>query len=417
MKLFNGDSKKLLDGFMESSSINCLTLEANEITEIAPGAFKFLPNLFYLNLARNFIPTSNLFSFDSHAKLESLILDENLGKGTLEIKSHFPNLQYLYFRKNGIVNLTREIGEKLPNLRQLYLSDNVIEEIDVLPKLTHLHLERNLMKKFNATKTKNLEFLQLDGNKIKVICNTYCHGFSLSLNGATNLQYLSLSANDINDIEADSFDDTINLLNLNLSNNKLQHIRKGTFHSLKKLLNLSISQNYLTTLPDFSTLQNLRELNLNCNKLETIPGGEFRNLAYLKTLSLSGNLLKTIEIESFGNLMSLENLDLSQNKLQQLPINWLTGVEELETLNLRGNCFANFASLSLGYMESLKVIFLQNNPMRYVNTRYMSNFPKNVAIYLENEDHEKCSDLKANETIVKNQFVQSGKIPFVEKIN
>lgn len=414
LKLSNTNSKKLIDSFMDSLFINCLNLESNEITEISPGAFKKLPNLFLLNLANNSLPTTNLISFDSHPKLRTLIVDQNLidkKNSTLRIKSKFSNLQHFYSRQNGIATLSLDIGEKLPNLTHLYLDDNLIKEINIFPpKLTHLWLSNNYFKKFNATQLKMIKFLQLEGNQIKIICNSYCHEFSLSLAMVKNLQTLILSHNEINDIEPDSFDDTINLLNLDLSHNKLQIIRKGCFNFLKNLQNLSLNNNFLQKLPNFSTLQNLRQLNISENKIEKIEMNEFKNFAYLKQLSLSGNLLKTIEMNSFENLMALENLDLSMNKLQHLPINWLTGVENLESLDLRGNCFQNFASLSLDYMESLKLIFLQNNPLLFMNTKIMANFPKSVTIYLKNDNNVNCffNNTKSHEL--------SGKIPSVLKI-
>ena len=426
--------EKINDGFMDSPYLNCLNLEENHITEISPNAFKFLPNLYYLSLARNSIPTSKLFSFNGHFQIKTLILDENIYDKrdcnlTMIDKSYFPSLENLYLRKNKICNFTGNLKKHMPRLTHLYLTENNIESIEFseMPTtLTHIYLEENSIIKFNATMIKNIEFLALDENKIQMICNTYCHEFSLSLNRATNLKYLSLHGNDVIFVEPDAFDDTINLISLDLSKNKIATIRKGTFNSVTKLQNLSLSNNILKTMPDLSLLKSLQSLNLSDNKLEIVSTGEFGNLFMLKILSLSNNLLTNLEVESFGNLISLEELYLSNNKLYHLPTNWLTASEKLRILDLRGNCFADLRSLSLGNMESLEVIFLQKNPVKYVNTGSFFNLPRNMSIYLEDEYRMECS------RIVKSKGLDSGsgvsitkglstnftnRTPFVERVH
>lgn len=419
LKLSTNESKVLIDGFMDSPFINCLTLQGNKLTEISPGAFKLLPNLYFLNLAENSL--SNFITFDSHLQLKTLIIDENKVKiSHLSLKSKFPKLQHVYLRKNGIVNITREFGENLPNLTHLYLSDNLVEKIENFPrKLKNLFLDGNKLVKFNATSIENIETLVLDRNFLQIICNTYCHENSLSLNNVKYLKNLSISENNVNDLEPDSFDDILRLENLDLSKNKLELIRKGTFNSLRKLKKLSLNNNKLQTLPNLSSLENIETLNIDFNRIEKISAGEFKNFPYLTTLSLRGNLLKTIEIDSFCNLMALENLDLSLNKLEHLPINWLTGVENLETLDLSGNCFQNFSSLSLGFMDSLRIILLKNNPIKFLTTKtMMANFPKTVTIFLENKYETKCpNNTKIQElNVAGNSFRKMEKIPFVKKI-
>ena len=386
---------------MDSQALNCLNLEGNQITKISPEAFKLLPNIYYLNLARNLIPTSKLMSFNGHMHLKTLILDENMLDKKycdLRIQFYFLNLENLYLRNDGICNISPNLKTNLPKLSHLYLTQNKIqgelEVFDNMPStLTHLYLEKNLIRRFNTTMIKNIEFLALDDNKIQIICNTYCHKFSLSLNSATNLKYLSVSGNDIIGVEPDAFDDTFNLKSLNLSNNKIQIIRKGSFNSLTKLQYLSINNNFLKTIPDLSSLTSLQILNLSNNKIEIIPTREFGNLSMLKVLSLSNNSLRAVGVESFANLMYLEKLDLSNNKLNHLPINWLTASDKLRVLDLRGNCFTEFKSLSLGNMKSLEIIFLQKNPLNYVNTGSLVNLPRNVSLYLENEYTLQCSKI------------------------
>lgn len=415
---------------MESAYLNCLDLEDNYIREISPEAFQFLPNLYYLNLARNLIPTSKLFSFNKHIHIKTLILDKNNHERkdcnlTID-RAYFPSLENLYLRRNGICNMTVNLKKNMASLTHLYLTQNNIQNIEFLDmpaSLTHIYLEKNSIRKFNAMMIRNIKFLALDENKIEIICNTYCHEFSLSLNSATNLKYLSLSGNCVIDVEPDSFDDTLNLTNLDLSHNKIDTIRKGTFNSITKLQNLSLSYNILKTMPDLSLLTNLQRLNLSDNELEIVPTGQFGKLFMLKILSLSNNLLKNLEMESFGNLISLEELYLANNKLKHLPINWITASDKLRILDLRGNCFTDFRSLSLGNMESLEVIFLQKNPVKYVNTGSLFNLPKNVSIYLDNEYKVQCSKIEESKGLGNGSAVSitkglsTNRTPTVERVD
>lgn len=231
-----------------------MNLSNNNILSVSPTAFELLPNLTYLNLANNRVSFPEFRFNVKNNKLKTLVLDNNhVGdqNSVVHFQDTFSNIEHLYLRQNRLQSFSNT--NIFLNLRHLYLSDNIIISVDKIigetPRLTltHLHLERNAIRHVNVTTFCNLEYLALDGNRIENLCNQYCHNSWLSLNRMNKLKHLSLSGNQITEIESDSFLETSNLISLDLSNNKITTIRKDTFKSLSMLEVLSLSANHLTT--------------------------------------------------------------------------------------------------------------------------------------------------------------------------
>lgn len=85
-----------------------------------------------------------------------------------------PDIQYLCLSKNNISNINFFINFKAPSLVKLDLSDNIIQKIDILGKVSYplknLDLSNNKIKDINIFKKesifKNLQFLLLKNNNI-----------------------------------------------------------------------------------------------------------------------------------------------------------------------------------------------------------------------------------------------------------
>ena len=113
-----------------------------------------------------------------------------------------------------------------------------------------------------------------------------------------------------------SYDDYItyltNLKMLSLSNNELTNLEG--ISNLTNLEYLDLGKNNLTSLPEaISNLTNLGVLNLANNELTSIPEG-ISNLTNLTWLYLSSNNLTTLP-EGISNLTNLKELNLFNNKL------------------------------------------------------------------------------------------------------
>ena len=391
--------QRINERFINNSRIICLDLSNNNIISVSPEALELLPNLTYLNLANNQIRLSEFTLSIINYKLKTLILDNNEVNQNLAVslQDFFPNVEHIYIRKNNLIGFSE--ANIFLNVRHLYLSDNNIASAYNIfgetphTKLTHLYLERNSLRSFNGTTLYNLKYLALDGNRIENLCNQYCHHSWLSLNNMTKLKHLSLSGNQISEIESDSFVETSNLINLDLSDNKITTIRRDTLRPLTMLQVLSLSGNQFITLPDFSPLSNIQQLNLDRNNLLRIPAGTFSNFSVLKNLSLSDNKISNVEKHAFFNLISLEELYLSNNKIENLPEEWMSPQSRLRILSVKDNGFTNFKNLSLENAESLEHLFLERNAIEILNVAYFSNLSEYVSIHIENQS-KKASFMK-----------------------
>ena len=97
------------------------------------------------------------------------------------------------------------------------------------------------------------------------------------LRGLQSLQKLSLSDNNITDIESYSFSPLTECIQLWLKNNKLTQIRMGMFAGLDSLEALILTKNLIYDIEDgsFANLKQLRRLFLNENELTFLDKNAF----------------------------------------------------------------------------------------------------------------------------------------------
>lgn len=380
-----------------SDRLTCLSLRDCQIEEIRYGSFENIADLSYLDLSKNRIQFCDLLSFGGHGNLRTLIVDEN---GEIVVNAHrgltidradfFPRLEHLYMRKNSLTHLRISIGRHFPVLTHLYLSDNLLtseslNQLTNIPSsLTHLHLERNRIRRVESPIMRNLRYVFIDGNAIGAICGTNCYENCIDLRGATELRFLSLSQNEISRVASDSFVDTWNLRSLNLDHNNLDSIAIGTLDRLRQLEDFSSSHNRLRYLPDFRDTSMLTSLIANHNHIERIGTDAFRNLDQLKWLSLNNNRLSIIEAGAFRCLRSLEELDLSNNDLSYLPPLWIDSETPLRTLDLRNNRFTTYDHFYLHNSLSLNDLYIQGNPLTRLISPTCSTFISHVSVHVDN---------------------------------
>ena len=226
----------------------------------------------------------------------------------------------------------------LTALKELDLSGNVISTIDtnVFDNLTHLrtlNLNQNAItfvtvRHIIAT-LPQLETLRLDGNQLQ----------SLSIEGNSSLQYLSLSHNQLS--VCPDLSTLPNLTYLDLSHNRITVIDSASFNMLTQLRWLSIASNAVTNIGigAFCNCSQLEELHLTLlDNLMHINNETFTGLTALLTLNVSHNKnLRYIHAEALTCLMSLQTLDLSYNALSSLHKSTLQGLTRLHTVTLHHN--------------------------------------------------------------------------------
>ncbi|XP_050516223.1 leucine-rich repeat transmembrane neuronal protein 3-like [Diabrotica virgifera virgifera] len=203
-------------------------------------------------------------------------------------------------------------------LRQLYLPENNISIIDddafdFMSALTHLYLNNNKLKSFNAyiiTAGFNIKYLDLGYNSFEGMMDTALY----------NLKSLTY---------------------LNLDGNKFKNISMGKLiNNVESVKEVSMAKNLLTRITNefFDPLINLEVLNLAFNKISYI-GGAFLFMENLKTLILSHNYLT--RFDKFDIPLKrpslLKNLAIDYNQLMFLSWEVLDAMPLLSKIAIYGN--------------------------------------------------------------------------------
>ncbi|XP_011882246.1 PREDICTED: toll-like receptor 9 isoform X2 [Vollenhovia emeryi] len=268
------------------SALITLNLAGNPLKNIQTPVSKTLRSLDMSDCVLNYLYPD---TFSGFPELEELRLVNN---PTLVYSTRHSTLQHLKLKKLDVsrCNLDRPGLHGLPLLTQARLSRNTIR---ILPdriftknkQLTHVYVNANNLERINAS----------------------------TFEGLMKLQVLDLSANNLGEIHTSAFRDNIDLRLLNLSYNSLHR-----FPDLSSLVTtLDLSFNLINRLkPDsLEEMPRIRSLNLKDNHLQSLPRG--LNSRTLKVLDLQRNRLVELHNDSFAKLPSLQKIDLSGNRLTE----------------------------------------------------------------------------------------------------
>lgn len=149
-----------------------------------------------------------------------------------------------------------------------------------------------------------------------------------------NLEYLNLSGNKFETIPI-ALGDLENLIEINFDHNKLIEINNiGLLNSLERI---SLNANYINKFPNnIQGLKNLKKINLSNNKLSEFPV-ELCKLVSIKSINISNNKIDFVPSD-IKKLKNLEYLNLSKTNLKKFPSE-LKGLSKLKELHLSGNNF------------------------------------------------------------------------------
>ncbi|XP_078621317.1 uncharacterized protein LOC144887792 [Branchiostoma floridae x Branchiostoma japonicum] len=149
-------------------------------------------------------------------------------------------------------------------------------------------LEQGILAEFPV-----LEYLQLDFNNLTHVKQTWFYG----LKSPVLFWTLSLSHNNISDMDSKCFQKLTTLDTLLLGSNSLQSIHPSWFHNLKRLGSLSLKSNHIESIPPqaFKSLSRLSHLDLSRNLLTCLSRAAVEGLDGLRTLSLGGNRLLALD--------------------------------------------------------------------------------------------------------------------------
>ncbi|KAK2858613.1 hypothetical protein Q5P01_003233 [Channa striata] len=447
------------NSFKDLHLLKELDLQRNIIFEI-DAAFKSNRKLQRLNLAFNYLPCLTDFDMSqlvvlnaSHNFIEWFIsrqdINDTFQLETLDLSDN----KLLFF----------PFLPSYSQLRNLYLSHNTIMFYEHLaddttfPNLTNT-VEFYNMKHHTGNVTAQLwddslhgdissiEILDLRVNQVKY----FPKGFIQKMPALARLQMWTNCLATLN-LTFEQFSDT--LYELDLSNNRLNQIvaDEGSLSALSNLTYINLSLNNLQQFPSrlFSSLSSLRSVDLSYNNVNICPSEEaeistdtipvcvdWKNVASLKQLYLKGCNLKIIPASAFTGL-SLTHLELSDNpgliveqsihclsrSLQHLGLGNthiqdfdFSDFHSLRSLNISSNFFYHLPNsllnLDLKVLDlrcnrlstipsgqantlSLKLhhVFLTGNPFNCCQTEWFRTFEAKKTVNMVGKSDLECKDI------------------------
>lgn len=169
-------------------------------------------------------------------------------------------LTKLHLMKNKLKKIDNQILLNCKNLINLDLSENQLEELFVPGTVKNAKADKNKISKLSFKDNSELEWLSLTENNLE-------NEAALELNKLVNLKVLNLSRNALTSLSYDSFAYLESLEVLNLSHNKIACIGYGAFghQTSLRILDLSYNQRAMHDFKKFSALSSLTFLDISFN--------------------------------------------------------------------------------------------------------------------------------------------------------
>ncbi|KAM3868235.1 leucine-rich repeat transmembrane neuronal protein 4-like [Diretmus argenteus] len=187
-------------------------------------------------------------------------------------------------------------------------------------------------------------------------------------NVSVGTQGLSLRYNSLVTLRPRQFSGLSQLVWLYLDHNYINEVDGEAFHGIRRLKELILSSNKITQLKNntFHDVPNLRNLDLSYNKLQTLQPSQFQGLRKLLSLHLRSNSLKNVPMRIFLDCRNLEFLDVGYNRLRSLTRNAFAGLLKLVELHLEHNQFSKINFAHFPRLTNLRALYLQWNRIRSV---------------------------------------------------
>ena len=346
-----------------------LSLSNNKISFINS---KLLGDLQIKFLDLSFNRIISLIGFDKFKKLEELNLSNNyIGDEQLNYLSSLSKLKSLNLSNNNLKNEEiKKIIYSINSLQKINLSNNNIEQLifDKSNGLIEMELDNNKLNylNFNFNNKGSFEYLMYlsaNENKLRTIDN---------INNLVNLEYLSLSVNELNQINIE------NLTKLKYLQLKSNLLEKLVIHKTNQLLQyIDISFNNINSFKIIGECSFLKNLILDNNKLNTIDFGESPNInekkfKNMELLYISFNLINDINFLIF--FKNIQKLNISFNNIDNLIdlLSILKNFNQLKDLNLIENEFNKNI-----YNVDILNNSIFNNITEYLNSSNVNNIYKN----------------------------------------
>ncbi|XP_050997330.1 toll-like receptor 7 [Acomys russatus] len=274
-------------------------------------------------------------------------------KHLTEIPEGIPsNTTNLTLTINHIPSISPDSFRRLSHLEEIDLRCNCVPIL--LGSKANVCTKRLQIRPGSFSGLSDLKSLYLDGNQLLEIPQDL----------PSNLQLLSLEANNIFSLTKENLTKLVNIEALYLGQNCYYRnpcnvsysIENDAFSVMRNLKVLSLKDNNVTAVPTILP-SNLIELYLHNNIIKKIQEHDFNNLNQLQILELSGNCPRCYNVPylcipcennsplqihdyAFDSLTGLKVLRLHSNSLQHVPERWFKNMRNLQELDLSQNYLA-----------------------------------------------------------------------------
>ncbi|CAL7945568.1 unnamed protein product [Xylocopa violacea] len=231
--------------------------------------------------------------------------------------SHLIGLERLDLSQNKLKTLEADSFKGLTNLTYLDLCDNLLSQLSP--------------QAFAALLT--LRSLRMRGNRLSVSALS-------ALRGLKTLEELDLSNNLLRGpMSPNLLPEMPRLRSLTVSENELINVQQGALEGLKNLTYLSLSHNQIDVLEDhsFKYLSTLTRLDLANNRIVAVSSASLAHLEKLTTLDLTHNFLRSLTADLVVPLKSLQDLRLDDNDITMVASDVPTSKLQLKKLSLADN--------------------------------------------------------------------------------
>ncbi|XP_044584767.1 leucine-rich repeat-containing protein 15-like [Cotesia glomerata] len=275
-------------------------------------------------------------------KIEEIIFENIRSLGDI-----MPSITHLYLGKNDLKSV--DFLKNFPlSLTYLDLHANEIKNFDIgksVNRLKVLNLNENQIESLCGFHDSIYDYRRCWGMTLGVLRQLQCLSIVNvglqyiapdSFENLSELIYLDMSENKISEIN-NALNNLVQLKTLILKNNQLIDI--PNISNLKNLEYFSVSNNNLTSLKryTFDHLLNLKILKLSHNGLTEIIPGTFNKLVSLEVLDLSSNKLQILPNDWIGPKIKLKYLFLNDNSLTSLQSSSIIKIKTLQHLNIGNN--------------------------------------------------------------------------------
>lgn len=229
----------------------------------------------------------------------------------------------------------------------------------------------NVTGKFKFEKVHHLQWVESNIKDINAV-----------IEDPSNLEYLDISYNKINNLQNYQFRKYKNLKFLNLSHNVIDDLPRYVFNNLSLEI-LSLSHNLLRAIPFqvFAPIERVKILDLSHNQLVTFLDHFFKFNRHIEELILNDNRIVKLTSNALADLVDLRKLDLSNNSLSFIAKGLFDSLKNLEYLSLANNPFSNIVSGSFRGLQNLFYLNLSGNKMKQL-TYGMFHFSQKIRILI-----------------------------------